>query len=1012
MARRKSSQIRKKKKTTQKKADSAPNAGSKSASDQPSPTAENQPTRNEWLALGAILLVGLILRASYLLEIVDAPDFDHPQLDPAHYDYWARGLVTGDWTPPPGQPDPLVTSTPFVRPPGYPYFLALVYLVTDSSYLGIRVVQMALGLANCVLMFVLARALFGRAVGLVAAAFMSFYWAFIYFEGELNAPAFTVFLLLAIMNILRLWLTKITFARAFAAGVLLGVFATIRPEALLFIPVLFVWTWWILRPSMQWRRLLLACVAVVAGIGLLITPVAIRNYVAGHEFVLICTSGGLNLYADNNELADGAWPQMDLKSSLGIGREWTNFDMPLFVKALERKLGRDDVTHTDVSNYFSKLAWDYIRKNPVRTLGLVAKKAALFWGPAEISNNKVVYYEKKNSLTLRYMPGFPIAAGMFVTGLLLLFLEAGASRRQEHTVPRIQMAVLFLLYVGITFASILPFHVAARYRVRVIPFLLLFGAYAVCRLAAFVKARDYGKVAVWGTLGCGLCALFSVPFVPYEYDLAQWHHDRGQAHRDNGDRESALEEFRKAVEAGGDSPRHHANLALELNNQGELDGSIRHYGRAVQLNPHFALAHNNLGRALYDQGKLDAAIEHYRIAVEEDFLLTIARLNLGIALLDQEQLDDAIARFAEVLESDPANRYADYHWARALDMQGNPREALQHYVSALKLNPDSPGIHNKLALLLEDEGKRRQAVRYYRRAIELDPRFAPAHFNLAVALARRGEFQEAADIYEVGLQVAPEDDDTPRSLAALLEELGEHELAVKLCEATGQSAPDIAQSLIDLANQLVSQGKVIEAIDHYLEALEIDPANRDAYFNLGVVTAAQGKAEEAARYYAKALELDPTDADIANRLGLLLARQGKFDEAIRYYETAVQNDPRSTNVRNNLGNALAAQGKLEEALEQYRAALEIDPDDEAAHYNQARALTGLERIDEAIESYSKVLEADPNAAVVHTRIAQLLAQQGKLKEAIKHYETALGIDPNDETARENLDRALAQKGGD
>ncbi|MFH0982041.1 MAG: hypothetical protein V2A79_10925, partial [Planctomycetota bacterium] len=117
-------------------------------------------------------------RGLYLGEIADYPDFSSPGVDAGTHQYWARGLATGDWTPPDGRPDPHIPSTPFFRPPGYPYFLALVYSLAGSGPVTPRLVQMGLGLLNCVLAFVMGRKWHGGAVGLFWAGFMAFYWAF------------------------------------------------------------------------------------------------------------------------------------------------------------------------------------------------------------------------------------------------------------------------------------------------------------------------------------------------------------------------------------------------------------------------------------------------------------------------------------------------------------------------------------------------------------------------------------------------------------------------------------------------------------------------------------------------------------------------------------------------------------------------------------------------------------------------------------------------------------------
>src|SRR6185436_3183701 len=120
--------------------------------------------RATWIALAVILLAGAGLRASYLREIVDTPEFTSPLADPAFHDYWARAILSGDWSPPSGEENPRIAEVPYQRPPGYPYFLALAYALTGKSYLGARIVQMIAGVGTAVLAFFLGRALFSRLV--------------------------------------------------------------------------------------------------------------------------------------------------------------------------------------------------------------------------------------------------------------------------------------------------------------------------------------------------------------------------------------------------------------------------------------------------------------------------------------------------------------------------------------------------------------------------------------------------------------------------------------------------------------------------------------------------------------------------------------------------------------------------------------------------------------------------------------------------------------------------------
>jgi hypothetical protein len=93
---------------------------------------------NRLTLLVAFLAMGALLRGFFLCEARRHPDFRHPGVDAQFHDYWARAILSGDWTPPGAESDPEIQRHPYFRPPGYPWFLALLYWVTDGSYFWSR----------------------------------------------------------------------------------------------------------------------------------------------------------------------------------------------------------------------------------------------------------------------------------------------------------------------------------------------------------------------------------------------------------------------------------------------------------------------------------------------------------------------------------------------------------------------------------------------------------------------------------------------------------------------------------------------------------------------------------------------------------------------------------------------------------------------------------------------------------------------------------------------------------
>jgi tetratricopeptide (TPR) repeat protein len=682
--------------------------------------------RWEWIALAGILLFGLVFRLVYLTEVESSPAFRYPAFDAAFHDYWARSLASGDWSAPQIHDDPRIHETPFFRPPGYPYFLAGVYILTGQSYLAARIIQMIIGLGCCVLAFLFGRSLFGRGVGLIFSALMSCYWIFVFFEGELLAPVLLVFFALATMLAFARWLDQTTYINTIATGVLLGLFALVRPNALILVPVALAWIWWVARRRKVPRRFRLALLGFPLGVALAIAPATIRNYVVADDLVLITSNSGVNLYIGNNEQTDCVNATIPILGEHTTMINWTCFDQPAIVALVERIEGRA-LKASEVSRFFTRKALDYISGNPAETAAHMWKKALLFWGPAEISNNKVIHFERAHSPVLKFLPGFPLALALAIVGLLFLVLDFRAGRKNRGaatiaTSRRFEITVLLLAFVVVYFASYLPFFIAGRYRVPIIPFLLLFGAYGIERTYSLAYVRRFTHVAIWIGVFAVAYLLTSRQYVAYEPDLGTWHFDRGDAYRKQGEIELAVAEFSKAVDVNrGRDPQAYNNLGAALMQLERYEEAAREFERAVEINPKYLAARQNLVQSLLRTNRPQAAHGHLLEIVRLDPGDAIARFNLAVSLLQQDKINEAMVHLAKAVELDPNFFNAQYYLAKTLAITERQEEAIKRYQIALRLAKNNIVVRYELATLLTETGRRSEAIPHLERVLEVKP---------------------------------------------------------------------------------------------------------------------------------------------------------------------------------------------------------------------------------------------------------------------------------------------------
>jgi len=584
--------------------------------------------RDRWL-LAAILLIATMMRATYLVEISQAPDFDRPQFESQYHDYWARALVRGDWTPPRGVTDPDIPHRTYFRSPGYPYFLASTYWIGWEGYLWPRLIQMFLGLASCLLVFALARRWFGSVAALVAAALQGGYWVFIFFEGEFMAPSLLVFLILIVLGSVSRWTVRMTPRDAALAGVASGLSALVRPNMLVLIPVFLLWAVWIerrRRDGTDWKGFARAAAIFACTAALVILPATLRNHRVADDWVLITSNAGINLFVGIHPDSDGYTPGVPELAELTGLEGWDSFDYPLIAASVERYEDRD-MKDSEVSRWFSRRAVDQAMARPGDVVRSFGRKFLLFWGPAEISNTKVIHHERIASPTLRSSLDFATVLALGLLGALMCILGLRSSTTAPALAvvrPDPNVVLLLLIFITTYAATYAPFFVAARFRVPIIPVLIIFAGYAIQRLGKMALDRRWRTLAVTLLVLAALRLATGAEWVSYEPDGALWHWRRGLLYEKDGQPGAALEEFRAAVTARPNFAEGHLSLAERYAAAGDLQRAIQHYELHLQLNPHSIAGSNNLALAWAQNDDLTSAIRQW------EHTLTIAPLDPAV----------------------------------------------------------------------------------------------------------------------------------------------------------------------------------------------------------------------------------------------------------------------------------------------------------------------------------------------------------------------------------------------
>jgi hypothetical protein len=328
------------------------------------------------ILLAAILLLGFGLRAYRVVEPLPSPG------DDAHAYYaLSKSLYTEGSFGGPTFHDPSDWS------PGAPLLYAASFYATGGAREGTaRIVEMLLGLATILVVYLLGRRINCRPAGLLAALGVAVYPPFIHSVGALYSepPAMLTlpagvlaFLWAAERERLRAWLLP---------GLLFGLTAMFRPEYLL-VGVAFAGLA-LIRVGQQrsWKPGLAATALLLAAMLTPILPWAIRNQVVLHRTVPISTGGGKALYVGTFLPADGEYQRVKaLLAKRYLHREYDPHSQaleevdptPLFDRVAGRypDLPRDSALGKIGKQNFSK----YFGEDPAGYLAMTVRKAWRMW---------------------------------------------------------------------------------------------------------------------------------------------------------------------------------------------------------------------------------------------------------------------------------------------------------------------------------------------------------------------------------------------------------------------------------------------------------------------------------------------------------------------------------------------------------------------------------------------------------------------------------------------------------
>jgi 4-amino-4-deoxy-L-arabinose transferase-like glycosyltransferase len=492
--------------------------------------------------------------------------------------------------------------------PLYLYGMVGLQKLYGPNWEAMVVFQILTGCLTVVFLFLIGERLFGRLVGVTAAVLLALYGNLTLFEMTLEPDALLLFF--NALFLLTLWKAEGQPSSRrkslfwILAGVILGLSIITKPNALLFIPAVLVWTFWIVSGKKEKVR---TALLLLAGLSLMVLPITLRNYLVYHDPVLVTADFGKVFFHGNGPGATGL-ERADLPEQ-GFMEE--SGEEPDYAHVLFRKTARAmtqrQLKPSECSRFWLEHTWDHLKTHPAEALTLGVKKALLLglnYEVHDLDNNYALYQ------TIRSWPLIPF-------GLLAAFGLLGMVLSRKH----LKQTFWPLSMVGVYWLTGIIFFPASRYRLPSAPFLALFAAYSFWVIIERLKVKDYKQGLLLAGIGLSLFLGSQLLFKQEVDALDRWqqatrvHYNlRGNTFFKNGQYQKAMEEYQKAIAlAPGFAPAYNqmGKCSALLN---DLSSAEKYFQKVIQLTPTVDQGYRHLGFLYELKGEFPQAIVYLKKA--------------------------------------------------------------------------------------------------------------------------------------------------------------------------------------------------------------------------------------------------------------------------------------------------------------------------------------------------------------------------------------------------------------
>lgn len=551
--------------------------------------------RHSYPILGCVLIIALVLRILALLSLKDSIYFDFLLWDERVYHVWAMKIARGIHQ----------STSVYEFSPLPAYLMALIYKIFSPDISYIRVLNIILGVLTCYLIYLIAKELANRTIGLAACLIAALYKPFIFYSIVPLKTSLSVFLFAMTIYFFVAVLNKYSMITLCILGIAAGFMLNVRPNFVVVNPLILLITLLSIPRERNYQKSFFAALILfIGGLSISISPFVVRNYRVSGKFALTTSQAGFNLYLGNNlQNPDPYYRPVPFASSSPF-KQGVQFTIEAS-RRMHKKLFPQEA-----SSYWSREVLKIALEQPAAFMWKLFQKTLAFFNQFEAGDHYHIGF-------ISDFVGF-FKFPFLRLWLILPFGMAGMAVSCMRSKKFFALCSTFLLYA----LTLIIFFTTTRYRLPLLVILIPFAVIGINCLAFFIKNKQFKHIAIYASIAI---AFFIVEFLP--------------------------------VRGTNDTTAYYNTHAIILESKGFKDEAVEYWGKSSRMNmPFSAFANLALAGSCFVRGDTGKAISCLNKIPENSFAAASKHEMMGDILVQQGHIKKATGAYQRSLAINSGQR--------------------------------------------------------------------------------------------------------------------------------------------------------------------------------------------------------------------------------------------------------------------------------------------------------------------------------------------------------------------